>query len=504
MKMLDVFDESTNEKLGQVPSFNGAEMDEMVERAYKAQPKWENTPIFERARILYKFLALVDEHTDEIAMLCAKNIGKPILQGLAETAYSADIGRENIERAKHVYGEVLNDNAEGYENNLLFVKREALGVVVAIIPFNYPVELTIQKAVPAMIMGNSIIVKASTTTPIASYRLVQLAHEAGVPEDIIQFVTGNREDCNKYLLTNPKVACLALTGSTEAGTEMIKNSAETIKKVILELGGNDALIIREDCADDPEQIMLAVSSVIGGRVYENNGQVCASPKRIVIHRKAKDLFIKVAISLLEAMPRGHASDPKALITRLVSAKAAEKVEAQVNHTVKQGAKIIYGGNRNGCTYDPTILDNVTPDMDIAKDMEVFGPVMPLITFDTDEEALEIANNSKYGLSSAVITKDIMKALWFADKIEASACVINGTSALRHHDQPFGGCKATGIGNEGACCSAEEYSRLKTYHICNVYQKEAFHKDNGMSELYVEATELFRSSMQTAIDKEFKK
>lgn len=466
MKMMDVFDDATGKIVGSVPSYTGEEIETMVDKAYAAQPEWARIPIFQKGKILYKFMDLIDEHRGEIAEFSALELGKQISTARAETAYSAEIGRENIEKAKHTYGEVFNNNAEGYEKNLVFTRREPLGVVAAIIPFNYPIELTIQKCVPALMMGNAILVKASTATPLAVRKLVELAHEAGVPEDVIQFVYGERDICTKHLLRNPKIACLALTGSTAAGAEMMRNAAEGIKNVILELGGNDALVIREDVADDPEYLLSALAAIVGGRVVENNGQVCASPKRILVHRSVKEKLVKGLIAMLDSLERGHALDD-AQVTRLVSEKAAIKVENAIKLTVEQGGKVIYGGTRSGATIEPTVIDNVTPDMDIAQNMEVFGPVIPLITFDTDEEAIQIANNTIYGLSSAVFTKDMKKAFWFAQKLQASACVVNGTSAFRHHEQPFGGCKSTGIGHEGACISAEEFSTLKTYNICDV-------------------------------------
>lgn len=481
MKMMDVYDDATGKVVGSVPSYNGDELEEMVEKAYDAQPDWAAVPIFQKGKILYKFMDLIDENRTEIATLMALELGKRISTAKAETAYAAEIGRENIEKAKHIYGEVFNNNAEGYEKNLVFTRREPLGVVVAIIPFNYPVELVVQKAVPALMMGNSILVKASTATPLAVRRLVELARKAGVPENVIQFVYAGRDVCTDHLLTHPKVACLALTGSTEAGAAMIRNSADTIKNVVLELGGNDAMIIREDVADDEDAMVKAIFDLVGGRVIENNGQVCASPKRVLVHRSVKDKFVRGVIALLESLERGHAMDD-AEVTRLVSEAAAIKVEKAIRLTVEAGAKVIYGGTRQGAAIEPTVIDNVTPDMDIAKDMEVFGPVMPIITFDTDEEALAIANNSKYGLSSCVETKDLKKALWFAQKIQASACVINGTSAQRHHEQPFGGCKATGIGHEGACISAEEFSTLKTYNINDVIECAEVEVEDGIGDM----------------------
>ncbi|MGI6212390.1 MAG: aldehyde dehydrogenase family protein [Anaerovoracaceae bacterium] len=482
MEMRKIIDISTGKEIGEAPWNTGAEMAEMVDIAKAAQPDWERAPLFERAQILYKFCDLIDEHREEIASLESLEMGKPISQSKTETQYAAEIGRANIEHGKHLYGEILQDSSEGYENDVVMVRREALGLVVTMLPFNYPVELTLQKVVPALLMGNAIIMKSSDKAQLCVKKLMDLAWEAGVPKNVLFYTCGDLEDCTKYLLTNKKVDCLALTGSTAAGAEIMRDAADDIKDVVLELGGNDPLIITEECADDPELIVKAIECLGWGRIIENNGQVCASPKRTLVHRKAHDKFVKALIKFVESLKKGHSMDPDAQLTRLVTVEAAEKVVQQVQMTVDQGAKLIYGGKNNGAEMDVTILDDVTVDMDIATDMEVFGPVVPIITFDTDDEAIAIANASKYGLSSSVITKDMKKAFYFAERIESSAVWINGSSALRHNDQPFGGFKSTGIGCEGGGYSCEEFSRRKTYGFCGVSpKKRMFKSEDGLGD-----------------------
>lgn len=471
MKMIEVFDESTGSVVGSVPYYNGNEIADMVDTAFASQPRWEKVPLFERGQILYKFCNLIEEHSDELAAVMANEMGKHISQAKAEVTNAAEVGRANIEVGKHLYGEVLCDNSEGYENHLLFVRREALGIVAGVIPFNYPVDLTIQKMVPALLMGNAFICKAPASAPCCVKLLIDLAHKAGIPKNVLYFMTSGREDCTEKLLMNKKVACIAMTGGNEAGTEMMRAAAPTIKKVVLELGGNDPLIITEEAAGNPELIVTAIEALAWGRIIENNGQVCSAPKRTIVHKSVKDTFIKCLAAFVDGLKQGHVTDPNVQLTRLVSEKAAKKVEAQIQHTVAQGAKVIRGGKRNGCVVDVTILDDVTRDMDIAKDLEIFGPVIPVISFETDEEAVEIANQTKYGLSASVITKDLKKAFYFTENIKASAVYVNGSSALRHNDQPFGGCKSTGIGNEGAGYSCAEFSRLKTYGFCDVSPAE---------------------------------
>lgn len=482
MKNLDVIDVSDGELVGQVPFYTGEEIADMVDVAFAAQPRWERVPTFERGQILYRFCDLVDARREDVALFMAKEMGKPILQARAETTYAAEIGRANIEVGKHLYGQVLQDSSEGYENHSVFVKREALGVIACIIPFNYPAELTLQKIVPALLMGNTVIVKADNQAACCVALLLDLAHEAGVPKECLHFITATNDDCTANLLTNPKVACIAMTGSTATGSVMMEAAAATIKNVHLELGGNDPLIITEEVADDPEQMVKAIECLGWGRIIENNGQVCASPKRTIVHERAKDAFVRCLIAFCDGLKRGHATDPTADLTRLRNEESAIKVEKQIEHTVAQGAKVIYGGKRDGAAMDVTIIDGVTRDMDIAKDMEVFGPVVPIITFTTDAEAVEIANQTMYGLSASVITKDLKKAYYFTENIEASAVWVNGSSALRHNDQPFGGTKSTGIGVEGGGYTCAEFSRLKTYGFCDVSPKERLYRhDDGMGD-----------------------
>ena len=482
MKTLDVIDVSTDELVGQVPFYDSAEIAQMVEVAFATQPRWERVPTFERGQILYRFCDLIAERREDIAQFMSKEMGKPILQSRAETTYAAEIGRANIEVGKHLYGEVLCDSSEGYENHSVFVKREALGVIACIIPFNYPAELTMQKIVPALLMGNTCIVKADNQAANCVKLIVDLAHEAGVPKECLQFITASNEDCTESLLTHPKVACIAMTGSTATGSAMMTAAAPTIKNVHLELGGNDPLIITEEVASDPEQMVKAIECLGWGRIIENNGQVCASPKRTIVHEKAKDVFVQCLIKFCEGLKRGHATDPTADLTRLRDEASAIRVEKQIEHTVAQGGKVIYGGKRDGAAMDVTIIDNVTKDMDIAKDMEVFGPVVPIITFKDDAEAIEIANQSMYGLSASVVTKDLKKAYYFTENIESSAVWVNGSSALRHNDQPFGGTKSTGIGVEGGGYTCAEFSRLKTYGFCDVSPKERLYEhEDGMGD-----------------------
>ncbi|WP_154939889.1 aldehyde dehydrogenase family protein [Bacilliculturomica massiliensis] len=463
-KMLDVKNPATGEVIESIALDTAEELEQKVETAWAAQPEWEKKHINERAGILFDFLNNIEAHKHEIGELLAKEMAKPVNSGTGECVDAPEIGRGYVERAKHLYGEVLTGTTADRELDLVFTRREALGVVVGIIPFNYPVEMTIQKSIPAMIMGNTIIVKAPSSNPLTVRRLVELAHESGVPEGVMQFTACERTLCTEHLLKNPKVAAIGLTGSTEAGIDMIKNGADTVKRVFLELGGNDPFIICEDA-----DIETAVQSALEGRLY-NNGQVCCATKRFLVHKNIKDAVVDGLKKKLAALRHGSALDPQSQITCLVTEEAAVKVEAQIKKTVEQGGKIVYGGTREGAYICPTIIDDVPADADVAKDMEIFGPVYPIIPFETEEEAIAIANQTKYGLSSGVLSSDTIKAFNIADQLQASAVVVNGQSTYRSNEQPFGGCKASGIGYEGVASSLEEYSRIKTYILKGAFVK----------------------------------
>ena len=463
-RKLKVTNPATGELLETLILDTGEDLEKKVDIAAAAQLSWEETKLNERARLLYDFCDSIEAHKEELGELMAKEMCKPINSAMGECVDAPEIGRGYVERAKHLYGDVLTGTTGDREYDLGFTRREALGVVVGIIPFNYPVEMTLQKSIPAMIMGNTIIVKAPSSNPLTVKRLVELAHEAGIPEGVIQFTVCSRKDSTERLLTNPKVAAIGLTGSTETGIEVIKNSADTIKKVFLELGGNDSIIICEDA-----DIETAVQEMVDGRIY-NNGQICCATKRYIVHKNIKDTLVEKLKDALDAYKPGSSLEPGVINTGLVTVAAAEKVEAQIKHTVEQGGKIVYGGARQGNRVDYTIIDDVPKTADVAIDMEIFGPVWPIITFETEEEAIEISNQSKYGLSSGVLSSDTVKAFNIANRIDASAVIVNGCSSYRQNEQPFGGCKASGLGNEGVSSSLEEYSRLKTYILKGAFVK----------------------------------
>ncbi len=459
---IEVVNPATQELIDTVPNVTLEDVDKAVKVAEIEQKKWAERPIHERADILYKFVDLVERDKERLAKLLSEETGKPIKEARAEIA-NVRIGvRGFVERAKHLYGESIPAGTEaGQEKTMQIIQREPLGVVAAIIPFNFPSDLFCQKVPPALMMGNSIIVKPSNYNPLTLIEYVKLMLEAGVPAGCIQVLTGDGPVAGQALAAHPGVHLVSLTGSTAAGIQTMGTASKNLTHVMLELGGNDAFIFLEDGDMD-----LAIQEAKWGRLY-NGGQVCCASKRFLIHNSRKAEFIERMKELINSIKVGNPALEDTDMGPMININAAKRIEEQVNKTIEQGATLVCGGKREDAYYYPTILANVTKDMDIAKDMEVFGPVVPVIGFDTVEEAIEIANQSSYGLCGCVITKDYSLGVKIANKLECGGAIVNGASFYRSFEMPFGGWKHSGIGNEGVLTTLQEMSRMKTVILKNI-------------------------------------
>lgn len=460
---LVVTNPQNNEVLEELALTPVSELFELADKAKAAQKSWGQKSLYERSQILYHFADLYEEHIEELTKLSSLEMGKPYTQSLEEVAKVPQNIRGTIEYANHMYGNVMPDNDSDAKGDLIFTRRVPLGTIGCIIPFNYPIELTILKVIPALIMGNAAIVKAPSSNPLAILKMGRILIDAGVPADLAPFIVCSREACTEAMVKNPKVDAIGLTGSTRAGIQMMKDAADCLKPMFLELGGNDPFII---CAD--ADLDTAVEEMIDGRLF-NTGQTCCAPKRFIVERSIIEELTRRLISRLRKVVRGDVLDPKTEISTLISESAAITVEKQVQNAVEEGAVVAHGGFREGAYYAPTVLTGVTREMSIASDDEIFGPVFAMIAFDTVEEAVEIANNSSYGLNGGVLSKDVMKAFHIANQIEAGTVVVNGQSAYRHIDQGHGGVKLSGLGREGISTSLEEFSELKNYVLKGAFK-----------------------------------
>ncbi len=459
---IDITNPSNGKLVDTVPNATKEDVDKAVAAAVKGQKVWAKVPVHERADILYKFLDLVEQNKEDLAQTLSEETGKPITEARGEIGNIPIAFKAFIEKAKHLYGETIPAGIEqGQEKHLQLVTKEPLGVIACIIPFNFPCDLFDQKVAPALMAGNAAIVKPPHQNPLTLCKLTTFLVEAGVPNGAIQVITGWGEESGAWLTAHPDVHGITFTGSTRVGIITAHAAADHLAHVALELGGNDAFIVCEDADID-----LAVEEMIWGRMY-NTGQVCCASKRFIVHNSVKDEFAKKAVERIQKIKRGDIADPATEMGCLISEDAAKSVEEQVNLTVKQGGKIVLGGKRDGAFYDPTVIVDVPKTADVAKDLEIFGPVVPIIGFDTIEEAVEIANSSIYGLSGCVFTADYKKAYKVASELECGGAVINGASFFRSFEMPFGGYKYSGLGTEGVLSTYDEVTRTKTIVLKNL-------------------------------------
>lgn len=459
---IEVINPATGELIDTVPNVTDEDVDEAVKVAVIEQKKWEKVPMHERADILCKFVDLVEKDKERLARLLSNETGKPITEARGEIA-NVKIGvKAFVEKAKHLYGESIPAGTEaGQETTMQITKRYPVGVIAAIIPFNFPSDLFCQKVPPALLMGNSIIIKPSNYNPLTLTIYVELMINAGVPAGCIQVLTGDGPKAGQALARHKGVHLVSLTGGTAAGIQTMGTASQNLTHVMLELGGNDAFIFLEDGDMD-----LAMKEVKWGRLY-NGGQVCCASKRFLVHNSRRAEFVQRAKELAESIKVGDPMKDTTEMGPMINVNAAKRIEEQVNQTLAAGATLVCGGKRDNAYYMPTVLDNVTRDMDVAKDMEIFGPVISVIGFDTVEEAIEIANQSSFGLCGSVITRDYSLGMKVADKLECGGAVVNGASFYRSFEMPFGGWKHSGIGNEGVATTLQEMSRLKTIVLKNI-------------------------------------
>lgn len=423
---------------------------------------WSKKTIIERAEIIQRFADLVDANEMALATTLTRERGKSISESLGEVRMTAHASRGFAEAAKHLYGHTFPTSQRGVEADLVFTRFEPIGVFLCIVPYNNPLHLCVQKVVPALLMGNTVIAKPPTEDPLAMLQMLELLVESGVPEECVGAVCGSRDFITDRLIRSDRIQAVSLTGGEAAGINVYKNAAEKLHHVFMELGGNDPFVILEDA-----DVERAADEIIRSRLSAG-GQSCSSAKRIIVHESIHDQLLDALIKRMTALRRGDPMDPATQISYSISDRHADDVIRQIQHTIQQGARCVLGGVKSARAFvEPTILVDVTRDMDIAKNMEIFGPVVPLIRFKTVEEAIEIANQTAYGLEGGVLSGDLEKAITVAAQIQCGAVIVNGASNYRHVDMPFGGAKASGIGREGISVTLKEFSSEKCYVIKGV-------------------------------------
>jgi acyl-CoA reductase-like NAD-dependent aldehyde dehydrogenase len=464
---MTIHNPGTGEEIDKVPKATLQDMETAVAAAQKGKLAMSQLTALQRYEILIRISQAIEGRVAELGRLLARENGKPINQTRAEVAVTANIFRGFAEEAKRIFGRVMPmDAVRGNERHFAITIRQPLGVVAAIVPFNYPVELWGHKAASALAAGNAVISKPPSACPLTLLEIARMMQDCQLPPYAHQMVTGPGEVIGDYLARSKGIQLVTVTGSTSVGVRIAQLAAENLKKVHMELGGNDALIILADCDLDK-----AVDAVVLGRLARGNGQICCAVKRIFVEAQIYEQFADALAKKAMALKMGDQLQDDTDVGPLISEGAAREVEEFVNGAVEAGAKLLTGGHRHNAFYEPTVLSEVKPDMKMFKE-EVFGPVAPLVPFTSLEDAIRMANDSPYGLQSAVFTRDINKALDIAYKLEAGGVIINWSSALRVETLPFGGIKMSGHGREGVHDTLEEMTDQKTIIVHNAFSPAA--------------------------------
>ena len=447
----DVINPYTGEVIDTVPISHLNNVDKAIEAANNAKKFLQEMSAFKISNKLFNVCDKLKENRDDFAELLTKEVGKPINESYVELDRSVETLKLAAEEAKRIYGESVpldaGLNGKGF---FAFTQKLPLGVVAAITPFNYPLNLTIHKIAPAIAAKNTVIIKPPTNAPLTVMKFAELVNEE-FPDRVINVITGYGSEVGDALVASQKIDKISFTGSVLTGLLIAQRAG--MKKVTLELGGNDPLVVLDDANVD-----AAVKGVING-AYLNAGQVCMGVKRIIVQEGIYNKFKTKLVEETSKIKMGNPMDKSTQLGTLISEKAAMQVEETVNNAVNAGAEILTGGKRNGAFYEATVIDKVTPDMDLVVN-ETFGPVAPLIKVKTVDEAIQIANATEYGLQAGVFTENYRNAMRCANEIDAGTVFINKQSTFRTDNMPFGGFKNSGCGKEGIKYAVEEMTKTK--------------------------------------------
>jgi succinate-semialdehyde dehydrogenase/glutarate-semialdehyde dehydrogenase len=447
---------ATGEPLGSVPNMGGRDTRQAIEAAQSALPAWRALTGKERAAVLREWFELMLVHQQDLAVLMTLEQGKPLAESRGEIAYAASFIEWFAEEAKRVYGDTIP--APQTDRRIVVVK-EPIGVCAAITPWNFPAAMMTRKAAAALAAGCTMVVKPASLTPFSALALGELAGRAGIPAGVINVVTGSAREIGGELTANPIVRKLSFTGSTEIGKHLMVQCAETLKKLSLELGGNAPFIVFDDADLD-----AAVEGAIASK-YRNTGQTCVCANRLLVQDGVYDAFAeKLAGAVAANLKVGNGMEPGVGQGPLIDEAALEKVETHIADATSKGARILLGGARHelgGTFFQPTILTEVTVDMAVARE-ETFGPVAPLFRFGTEREAIDMANDTEFGLASYFFSRDIGRVWRVAEALEYGMVGIN-TGLISTEVAPFGGVKESGFGREGSKYGIDEYLEVK--YLC---------------------------------------
>ncbi len=441
--------------IGTIPKMGAAETRRAVEAANAALLAWRAKLAKERANILRKWFELMIANTDDLALIMTTEQGKPMAEAKGEIAYAASFIEWFAEEAKRVYGDVIPQHQA---DKRLVVIKQPIGVCGLITPWNFPAAMITRKAAPALAAGCTVVIKPASQTPYSAFALAELAERAGIPKGVINIVSGSAKEIGGELTSNATVRKISFTGSTEVGAVLMKQSADTIKKVSLELGGNAPFLVFDDADID-----AAVEGAMISK-YRNNGQTCVCANRILVQDGVYDSFAAKLAEKVKALRVGRGTEAGVNIGPLIDENAVAKVEEHIQDAVSKGAKIVVGGKKHalgGLFFEPTVLTGVNTSMKVTRE-ETFGPVAPLFRFKTEEEGVAMANDTEFGLASYFYARDIGRIWRVGEGIESGMVGVN-TGLISNEVAPFGGVKQSGIGREGSKYGIEEYLEVK--YLC---------------------------------------
>ncbi|NVD70713.1 NAD-dependent succinate-semialdehyde dehydrogenase [Duganella sp. BJB1802] len=452
---LAVTNPATGEQLGTVPLMGAAETRRAIAAAKVAWPAWRKKSAKERAAILRKWNDLILENTEDLAQLMTAEQGKPLAESRGEVAYGASFIEWFGEEAKRVAGETL---ASPWPDRRLLVTKEPIGVCAAITPWNFPIAMITRKAGPALAAGCPMVLKPAESTPYCALALAVLAERAGVPAGVFSVVTGTPKEIGGEMTSNPTVRKLTFTGSTAVGRLLMEQSAPTIKKLSLELGGNAPFIVFDDADLD-----AAVEGALASK-YRNAGQTCVCANRIYVQDGVYDRFAEKLVAAVAKLKVGNGAEEGVTQGPLIDEKAVQKVEQHVADALAKGGRLLAGGKRHALGhsfFQPTVIADVTSDMIVATE-ETFGPLAPLFRFTTDEEVVELANSTEFGLASYFYSRDIGRIWRVAEGLESGMVGVN-SGLISNEIAPFGGVKQSGLGREGSHYGLDDFLVIK--YIC---------------------------------------
>lgn len=452
---IDVVNPSDGHVIGSVPSLSQSDVGDAVRAAERALPEWKALPAKRRAELLRRWYELCMEHQEDLAILLTLEQGKPLTESRAEIAYGSSFLEWFSEEAKRVYGDVI---PAATADRRIIVIKQPVGVVAAITPWNFPNAMITRKAGAALAAGCTIVIKPATATPYSALALADLAHAAGIPNGVLNVITGKASVVGAELTGNPAVRKLSFTGSTSVGKQLMNQCADTVKKVSMELGGNAPFIVFDDA--DLDQ---AVSGAMASK-FRNAGQTCVCANRIFVQDGVYDDFAERLKQAVESLRVGDGLQPDVEIGPLIDQDAVDKVNEHIEDAISRGGRVLTGGQPHalgGRFYQPTILVDVARDSRLMQE-ETFGPVAPLIRFTSEAEVVAMANDTPYGLASYFYTSDFTRAWRVAEQLESGIVGLN-EGIISTEVAPFGGIKESGVGREGSKYGLDEYLEIK--YIC---------------------------------------